>query len=276
MTENLPNISQSAAYALSEIAKEGYQDLAKPGVQNIGKTIGSGTRLLHAIFGRPLDSVSKQIEDFFDSVDAGVRDRAKYIPPSERIEPSLGFTKAIYDGILSAEGNKTLEELFVNLISSSMDKRYSKGLLLVYPEILKQITSDEAKILTSLYQEPDHITPIINILNKPKKQNSGPTIVYNKVSKLIFDRKYQFIHNINQYIDNLTRLNIVEVNMLKQFTDDQKYENLINKPEIKSIKDAIESNEDRTIQIEKGILQLTSLGVGFCKACKISEISQSN
>ena len=273
MTDNIPDISKSAAYALSEIAKEGYQDLAKPGAQNIGKTIGSGTRLLYAIFGRPLDSVSKKIENFFDSVDEGVRNKAKCIPPSERIEPSLGFTKAVYDGILSAESNKTLEELFVNLITSSMDKRYANGLLLVYPDILKQLTSDEAKILLTIYKEKGYGIPTIDIVSTNKSPEKGQITVLEKFS-ILLTKKYSYPSNFYQYIDNLARLRLIEIDMLRQYSDETKYNAIVNNNIISEYKEKIEKGQNCTMEIKKGIIKLTKLGIGFCKACKISEISQ--
>lgn len=47
-----PVITKAAADAAVAVSKEAYEDIVHPAATNIGKTGGSGTRLLHAIFGR--------------------------------------------------------------------------------------------------------------------------------------------------------------------------------------------------------------------------------
>ena len=53
-----PVITKAAADAAVAVSKEAYEDIVHPAATNIGKTGGSGTRLLHAIFGRGCDALS--------------------------------------------------------------------------------------------------------------------------------------------------------------------------------------------------------------------------
>lgn len=255
--------------AVVAISKESYKDLAQPAMQNLGKTGGSTTRLLHAVFGRGMDAAALKFELFWDEIEALINNKTQTIPESERIEPSLGFVASVNQGILSSIDSKELQELFTNLICSSMDKRTANGLLMVYPEILRQLTSDEAKILQYLFVT-ENMTPIINIVNAHNDFRKGAHIVEKGFTLIAQKANCQFCNNVHQYLDNLQRLNLVEISMLINFNDKSRYDELKNNFYTRILKEKIEKEAERHCEIEEGIISLTELGVGFCKACGIS------
>jgi hypothetical protein len=68
-----PVITKAAADAAVAVSKEAYEDIVHPAATNIGKTGGSGTRLLHAIFGRGCDAISLKFELYWDRVEQNIR-----------------------------------------------------------------------------------------------------------------------------------------------------------------------------------------------------------
>jgi hypothetical protein len=98
------------------------------------------------------------LEDFFKSV---LKSKLDAIPPesiNEHPRPEV-IMPSLHAIPLAQE--PALRELWANLIASEMDTRFADGVLPSFAEILKELTSDEAKILDAIKDGGD--VPIVRI-----------------------------------------------------------------------------------------------------------------
>lgn len=253
-------------------SKEAYEDLIKPAATNLGQLGGSTTGLLNAIFGRGLDTLSLKLNLYWDQTQKKLLQKKEAIPPEERQEPSIGITKTVLDGLTTAIDSEELQDLFLNLLCGSMDKRTADGILPSYAEILKQMCPDEARLMRYFFSLPGKMGPILEVrtasTNPDKK---GWTVAKSNLSLFGFEANCSFPHNAPIYLDNLQRLGLINLSFDQSFTDEKRYQQLENFIEIQQIKKVIESNPNRKCNLEHGIMKLTIFGESFCKACKISE-----
>lgn len=266
-----PVITKAAADAAVAVSKEAYEDIVHPAATNIGKTGGSGTRLLHAIFGRGCDAISLKFELYWDRVEQNIRRQAESIPPEERQEPSIGMTKTVLDGLVAAIENEDLQKLFLNLLCSSMDKRSASGILPVYAEILKQMCPDEARLMRYFASIPTKQGPILEVRAASTNPDKGFVVKQTNFSLFGFYANCNNPQNTPIYLDNLQRLGLITLSFKKHLVDNNAYDQLERFNEIEQLKESIEADQTTKCDFAHGIMTLTNFGASFCKACKITE-----
>lgn len=258
--------------AVTTIAPEVYKDLLQPAAKQIGTTLGSGGVFLNAVLGEGFLVAAEQAKEFWKNISIKIKEKSKNIPPENRIEPELGFLYRAHQGLLTTIGSEALQNLFVNLISGSMDSRTAPNILPVYSEIIQQLTSDEAKILRFLYTVSKGSYPVIDLKKEYKDPSKGGIIVVSNFSDIAKRANCLYIGNTSLYIDNLARLRIIDKPELEHLVREELYKPLEDDIEIKNCKRLIEKDNEFNCVILRGFIRLTEFGRKFCAACKISDI----
>jgi hypothetical protein len=81
------------------------------------------------------------------------------VPEDRRISPAPQILGPVIEGIKYEPEGTPLDELFASLLASSMDSARSSTVLPAFPAIIRQLSSDEALILTSLKSRAfDYVT----------------------------------------------------------------------------------------------------------------------
>ena len=255
-----PVITKAAADAAVAVSKEAYEDIVHPAATNIGETGGSGTRLLHAIFGRGCDALSLKFELYWDRVEQNIRRQAESIPPEERQEPSIGMTKTVLDGLAAAIENEDLQKLFLNLLCGSMDKRSASGILPVYADILKQMCPDEALLMRYFASLPTQQGPILEVRAASTSLDEGFVVKQTNFSLFGFYANCNNPQNTPIYLDNLQRLGLITLSFEKHLVDNNAYDQLEHFNEIEQLKESIEADQTKKCDFSHGIMTLTNFG----------------
>jgi len=153
-----------------------------------------------------------------------------------------------------------------------MDKDTAQGAHPAFVEIIKQLTPDEAK-LVSLFVN-DRMLPIINLRweFKPNAEGkSGGKEVLVNFSHLGVVSGCEFPDMTPTYIDNLCRLGLAEVPTFWEYTTKGAYDALENDPRIKALITTIENNPEIQPQIERKGLRVTELGKQFARYCVVTK-----
>lgn len=133
-----------------------------------------------------------------------------------------------------------------------------------FVKIIKQLSSDEAKLLKYLSKKPTQ--PLIDVvLQAPNNIGYIPQI--NNFTN-IGDAICENPSNISSYIDNLERLKLIEIPPLAHLTNEGIYSDLENHPLIKSVMNK-KVPEGYSYEIKKKKFELTSFGKDFIKICVI-------
>jgi len=154
--------------------------------------------------------------------------------------------------------------MYATVLANSMDKFTKEGIHPGFVEIIKQLSSDEAKILR--YMHLRTTLPIITLRFEDEK-GAGFDVIknYSDVGELI---NCVAPHNIGLYFDNLQRLGLISIDNTVALLDKNLYAPLKNNEyildEMKQAKDRPDQNK---AVLKEGVVVLSDYGKAFCKAC---------
>ncbi len=245
-----------------------YKDLARPGVQQVGKAIKNIISLVLFPFsdvpayltarGRLI--LRKNFERF--------RAKLSNLPVEKTEEVPAEIGVPILQK-LSYVQDEDISELFINLLTKAS---FSETSELAHPSFINCInnmSSDEAKIITYLKTNPS-LPYVIARFQFNEKEGLDRTPILTGLESVI---NLKFPKNIPVYIENLTGLGIItrEISVL---SDEQKYYKPLYK-QYEGVRVRIE-NEGHggmhyPVIFQKGYYKLTPYGSLFINAC-IKEI----
>ncbi|WP_211476032.1 DUF4393 domain-containing protein [Acidiphilium multivorum] len=146
LTEN----SSSGNDLGTEIAKElirqlPIRDATLSAAQQTGEILTDLAKVLHLALA-PVQLLAAYQDRFRQFVDRAVR----RVPEEKRIAPAPQILGPIVEGIRYEPEGTPIDELFSELLSRSVDSDRAHEAHPSYPIIIRQISSDEAKILSNL------------------------------------------------------------------------------------------------------------------------------
>jgi hypothetical protein len=216
--DDLKNIADTAK-ASAEVVKALmpiYHDALQPLAKELGKAGGSLGRAGNAVISA-LSDVTVWGTDKTRSFLARVVRKLEGTPP-EYINklPKPNVIVPALEAVRLTEGEPDLQELYANLLARAMDSRVADGIFPSFVEILKQLTSDEAKILAHLRKamnEPDGIVvPIVHIQRQEFDANGvrigGLDVVKNR-SLIGIQAGCEYPKQTPSYLDHLAHLGLV-------------------------------------------------------------------
>src|SRR5205814_1313614 len=119
-----------------------YRDLASPATKEVGDLTARAVRLALA----PLRSLLWSFERVEEWVSHAVSERLRGVP-AERIQPPEPTIAVPALMSLTYTTNDCLRAMYAELLATSMDKTTATSAHPAYVEIIKQMTSDEARII---------------------------------------------------------------------------------------------------------------------------------
>ncbi|WP_343734513.1 DUF4393 domain-containing protein [Acidovorax sp.] len=200
--------------AVSDLVKAAADSPAgKAAAQNLGQTAVTVTKLVNNVL-LPVAAVNyacDRFREYFQNKFAGdLAEKTANIPPEHVIEPKASVAGPALQGLAFAHEEPQLKDLFLELLASAMDSRRAATAHPAFVEILKQLTSEEARLLRGPIGEQG-VIPFaqIHAINR----GTDTTIpVYNHVTftKWLDGTVYD-IETLPAMVDNWIRLGLVEV-----------------------------------------------------------------
>ena len=179
--------------------KAAYTDAIKPAARQLGylsEDILKALRL--ALF--PV-SLAAGLHDRFDRF---VKNAVSRVPENKRVSPAPQIVGPVLEGVRYEPEGTAIDQMFSELLSTSMDAERIRDAHPSFPIIIKQLSSDEAKILNSLFcsGEQPRIIHVFELRNGlaiiSVERNDLP------VAGLVFPE------NISMYTDRLQRLGLIK------------------------------------------------------------------
>jgi hypothetical protein len=247
------------------VAVEVYKDVASPIVKPIGEILGFLPRTLKlALSGWEKWLING--EESLRLTAEAIKEKVKQIPENKLVEPEPYVAIPAIQQICYCQNSDELRDLYANLLTASMnaDKKWQ-----VHPsfvDIIKQITPDEAKIIKSLPNFKNSFLPVIDVkLFDKDKTAKGHQILLTNFTTVGLDN-IENKANICSYIDNLVRLNIIEIPPTYHLIDESLYQPL----EQSTILDQLIPNvykEIYDIKYNHKIIVITNFGLIFKQIC---------
>lgn len=242
-----------------------YQDLLQPAVQELGKGVHTLAKTVHIALS-PISAFIWGYDRIKDFIQKSLEEKLKSVPKENIISPAPEVAVPAIEALRYLGHREELREMFSRLLATSMNSETASLAHPSFVEILKQISSDEAKILKSMHS--DGFQPIINLHALVGEKRHYINTIKN-FTLIPYLADCEFTELGPTYIENIIRLGLIHIDHGTHITDPNSYNELSTHPLILDNIARIES-AGMEHSIKKFVFYRTSFGEVFYNAC-ISE-----
>lgn len=239
-----------------------FENLTDKPTHSLGKGLSNIFELVFAPFGYLNGKQQLYYQNKLKKYEQELANKEREIPQERLTEPDFHTVSLALENSKSCITDDELRKMFVNLIGCSMDSSTSSLVHPSFSDIIKQMSTLDAKVLASFELKMKY--PIFE-LRKKSSQNGYSVLMTNLFSnvRLNIGEKVDLM-KIPSSISNLNRLGLIEIDYMQYLVDEQRYNGLEKTAEILYDSSSIPV-ENRLTQ--KGIVFLTPLGENFVKVC---------
>lgn len=244
-----------------------YQDVVQPAAQEMGKALQTVAKTVHIALA-PVSALVWGYDQIKEFVSTKVSERLKNVPPENIISPKPNVAGPALEALRYTGHEERLCDMYANLLAASMDKSTAQGAHPAFVDIIRQLTPDEAK-LVSLFLKSMPL-PLLNVrweFKTPTEQKKGGMDMLVNFSQLGEAAGCEFNHLVPAYIDNLCRLGLADIPAMFVYMSPGVYDALENSSVVVAVKKQIEQSPDLKATIERKGLKITELGKQFATVC---------
>lgn len=128
-----------------------YKDLLQPAAKETGQNLLVVAKAVTLAFS-PIKATVFGLENIKDWIQDKLIERLANTKPNDISAPRLSVAGPTLLGLNFTRDEEELREMYVNLLASSMDKTSEEDAHPAFAEIIRQMTSREAKILRLIYE----------------------------------------------------------------------------------------------------------------------------
>jgi Abortive infection alpha len=259
--------------AIEEFGKE---------IRPLGKDVGAlGVRAARALL-KPVGGLVWGFEKVEEWIAEAVAPKIDRIPEEFRIEPKLVVAGPALDSMKYCGSEPHLRDLFANLLATAMDSRRASNAHPAFVEMVKQLSSNEAKILKRLAHGFQTSIAVIEVhrtwmgLDDHGVRKRMAVKVFGPYSLIGFYAGCGRLKTLPSLISNLSRLEIVEVDIPREI-DKRSLEELLDDELISDIRSELTTFSGRETKgnnefdwgfgYATGYMTLTALGEQFLDTC---------
>lgn len=262
----MDNTEDNSKSVWPEIAKEAYKDVVHPVAESTGKVLA----LLPKVINAALLPVRKWIlyrDAQYEAVEQLLAKKLESVPPSEIVSPKPHVAVPALNAIAYSMDSEELRNMYANLLASSMSKNLQSHVHPSYVEVIKQMLPDEARIMRFMYAYRKPL-PAISIQAKLVNSDGSFTCVpcFTQLSIFVQDLENKDYNQIAVYIDNLERLQLLQIPDGRLIADEKVYSAIENDPTVVDIKSS-PLPEGHTWSIIRRYVEMTVFGRAFCEVC---------
>ena len=270
--ENMLDITGQAVAAITtdeKVLRLFYQDLAQPGVRQVGKALSTVLGLGNTIL-LPLKMANAKANALYSEHMNNYKEKLRSYTDDKIVEVAPEIGVPILEN-LEKTTNKTISEMYLNLLANASHIDYAGQAHPRFVSIIESLTHDEVIILNAaktsiLFISVDSYTSF----SHTGVTQQGVTRIVDKVTKFHKPSLLTLPERAEFYFDNLKRLGLIEEPerspVFKIFGDP--YAELKKEYEASIIPRSM--NNDRREVIE-GLYNTTPFCRLFLKACASSE-----
>ena len=251
-----------------EIAAK-FVDLAakSPELTEAGQTVAKSTLTIAKAVDNcllPIAAVNfafdKAREYFKNTFQKDLEEATRDIPADNLIEPKASVAAPALQGLAFSHEEPDLKIMYLKLLSTAMDGRKAGSAHPAYSEIIRQLTSDEARLLNQVIDHGPKM-PIVTLMERG--QIGIGTIHKNIIDYVNLDTGEPIVNLLlPSMIDNWMRLGLVSVTYELHLITKGAYDWVQSRPEHIELK----QKAKKKVEIKEGIMELTAFGSSFAKA----------
>lgn len=259
---------EGVSLVVEVIKAAGDNPQVKEAAGNLGQTAVTLTKTINNVLV-PLAAINfafdKAREYFSGKFQQEIAEKAQAIPPEHIVEPKASIAGPTLQGLAFTNEEPNLKEMYLNLLATSMDARVASIAHPAFVEIIKQLDSEEARLVRGALQSATPI-PIVQIHRKLKDGTGYHLLVQHLLNlKNLATGVPIEDPQLPAMIDNWIRLGLVEVAYDKHLADLANYSWADQRPEFLRLSQEPQPDEAK-VEYQKGIMQRTELGKRFARA----------
>lgn len=239
-----------------------YHDAVQPAAREIGKSLATVTKTINIALA-PVSALVWGFEKIQDYVLKRVSEKLQNRPECKIVSPDPVIVGPSLEALRFTGNDVDLRELYASLIATSMDADSIQNAHPGFVEIIKNLSSDEARLMKLFFFNDRHA---LLDLRWSSKDTNGEFDLKRNVSVIGEKAGTTKINLTPNYIDNLCRLGLMEIQSDRYLADDKLYEEINNLDFVKQIKEEF-SNMERQLIFKKKHISITDFGLQFCIAC---------
>lgn len=262
-------LAKDGVSLVAEVIKAaGDNPQVKEAASNLGQTAVTLTKTINNVLV-PLAAINFAFDKartyFSGRFQQDIAEKAEAIPPEHVVEPKASIAGPTLQGLAFTHEEPNLKEMYLNLLKTSMDGRSASLAHPAFVEIIKQLDSEDARLVQGVLQSRISI-PIIQIHRK-LKDGSG----YNLLVQHLLDLKNSVTGapiedpQLPAMVDNWIRLGLVNVAYDKHLVDVAHYSWVEQRPEFLRLSQVPQLDGAR-VEYQKGYMERTELGKRFAQA----------
>ncbi|XYQ53179.1 DUF4393 domain-containing protein [Pectobacterium carotovorum] len=243
-----------------------YQDAFQPAAKAIGKGLETIVKSINVALA-PLSAMVWGYEKIQEQFIPKVTEKLKDTKPEDIITPKPNVAVPAIEALRYTAYDESLSDLFAGLLASAMDKNKSNEAHPAFVEIIKQLTSDEAKIISKFKVESQFI--LIDLLVcRDKKYGGGEAIHVGNISEFYFSDELECPYLSPSYLVNICRLGLADIPYDTYATDNEsQYKKLKSIDHIVNLKNQYELKQGERFFLSEGLIRLTKMGEQFIFVC---------
>lgn len=257
---------------IGEIIKvAGNDPKVKEAGSNLGTTAVTITKAINNAL-LPLAAVNfafdKAKQYFNNHFSQDIAEKTANIPPENLIEPKPSIAGPALQGLAFSHEEANLKEMYLGLLASSMDNRIAENAHPAFVEVIKQLDSEEAKLLQQILKLEGSV-PIAEIRATALKSREF-TVLARHVMPLLDPKTNEHKANPHQaaMVDNWIRLGLVSVSYAVQLTSS--YDWVTSRPEYLELEKKVDTKLNK-IDHASGVIERSDFGIQFGKAVGLIE-----
>ncbi|WP_444905572.1 DUF4393 domain-containing protein [Microbulbifer sp. SSSA008] len=248
-----------------------YEDALQPAAKEIGKALGTVAKTVNVALA-PVKGLVWGYEQIEEFVSSKVSEKLQNTPEKEIVTPKPNVAGPALESLRYTGHEESLRELYANLLAASMDSLTSAGAHPGFVEILKQITPDEAKLLKIFAKSRPF--PLLDVRRESTEAGKGGSDLLKSFSLLGEEAGCENANLTPTYLDNLSRLGLIEIPTFLEYVAPNVYDALENHPTVVSIKQQLENTPNQKCEIQRRGAQVTQLGRQFISICVIDHAAK--
>lgn len=248
---------------VTKLAPEVYKDLVKPAALEVGVVAGRSAKALLA----PVRAFLWSWERIEKIVTDGVNIRFEKIPETQRKTPDPEIAVPLIQALTYTAQNDTLRELYLNLLSNSMDAAMDKKVHPSFVDLIKQMNALDAKVFDKLASVDGY------------HKATNPTVVVKGQGKYVVGATPEWfvgwtidgydIFETSTSILRLKKFGLIEL-MIERTAENVSYDELIKHQELNLILDKYKA-ANPTLDLEMtethSVIYVNEYGKQFKSAC---------
>lgn len=257
-----PNEILNSIGKVVETAPQIYDDALQPTLKETGKLIERIPKAINAALSG-IDIWIANKEYNIEVTKKILYQKLKNIDTNQIVPPEPYVAVPALQAISYTMNSEDLYNLYANLLAKSMTRSTKKDVHPSFVEIIKQMSPLDTQILKFI-KEKNYLLPILTMKLESKLDNENTIIIPNLIN---FCPDGLDFRDINISIDNLIRLNFINVTYSKEYSELHEYNSIIDLfiPKIVKVFPKPYFIENPTYH--SGVLSCPILCKEFCSIC---------